>query len=93
METITNPISGAEMIVPSTPLSHELYALLCCVTQIADWECHPEAFDIQQEVLQALEEDGAEAAAVHVEEIRKEIEAVFFQGKTDEVLAALKVAA
>ncbi|MFA7681869.1 MAG: hypothetical protein WCX61_02455 [Candidatus Peribacteraceae bacterium] len=90
METVKNPISGAEMIVPSTKLSREIHSALCCVTEISDWEeHHSDAFGIQQEILELIETEGPQAAGVRVAETRDKIERVFHEGKTDEVLAIL----
>lgn len=92
METVKNPISGAEMIVPSTDLSSQLLGVLDCVTEISNWDNHSDAFGIQQEILEILELQGVDEAKKRVEKIREEIEEVFFNGKTDEVMALLNSA-
>lgn len=88
METTRNPISGAEMIVPSTDLARRLGEALDCVS-IPDWEQHSDAFEIQQEMLRTLEAQGVQAAKDHVMTIRNEIEAVFSEGTMEKVLALL----
>ena len=89
MKTRTNPISGSEMIIPSSELASKIHSILCCVDQITDFENHCDAFRIQQEILELVETKGAQAAKERVEEIRDEIETVFFKGKTDQVLEEL----
>lgn len=80
------------MIVPSTKLSERVHETLCCVTQITDFDNHPSAFGIQQEILETLETQGVTKAIKQAEKIRDEIEEVFFKGKTDELIRLLNSA-
>ena len=87
LQVVKNEVSGADMIVPTTPLAEAIYQAACCVT--TDFENHCAAFSIQQDLLELLELKDATAAAAHVRENADRIEEAFFSGKLEELLKIL----
>lgn len=91
LQIMTNPISGAEMIIPTTELAQKIHEVLSCVSQITDWENHCDAFGFQQKILEILETKGLKEAADFVRDNSNEIDEVFFHvhGKSEELLSLL----
>lgn len=89
LKTRKSPISGAEMIIPSTDLGRAVHEAACCVMQIRDFENHCAAFNIQQDLLELLELEGVASVVAYVQEEANTIDEVFSPGKAEKLLKLL----
>ncbi len=91
LRIVKNTVSGADMVVPTTDLVQKIHEVVCCVTQITDFENHCDAFSFQQEILELLETKGANVTIAYIYKNMTEIDEVFFYGKSEEILKILTV--
>ncbi len=61
------------------------------VSEIYDWENHCSAYYTQQKILSILEVYGIKTVKQFIRFQRRNIDAVFFRGKSDELLEILSV--